>query len=210
MLPGLRLVKGSSVEGADNATIAHVMPPFTTLDDIAERANLSTQDLQALAKVNALVELAGHRRQMAWDVADMRPMSELLRDAPIPDVSLELRVPTDGKGIVGDYHNTGLTLRHPLALLRKHLIAMNLNTAEELQTLQDRKRARSDETGTTQVIVWQSLVEQQRKEMLNATLLTVYGVWQHDGASMHLIAKRLVEHTSVLRALNSIKSRNFH
>jgi error-prone DNA polymerase len=67
-----------------------------------------------------------------------------------------------------------------------------------------------DETGTTQVIIWPSLVEKQKKEVLNATLLTVYGVWQRDGAATHLIAKRLVDHTAMLGALNSIKSRDFH
>jgi error-prone DNA polymerase len=230
---GLRLVKGLSVEGADNLTMARAMQPFSSIEDMAKRANLSTHDLQALAKANALVELAGHRRQAAWEVAGMRPMPKLLRDAPIYEEALELPAPTEGEEIVADYHSTGLTLRrHPLALLRERFTAMNLSTAEELQTFPDRKLARTtgivtgrqrpgtangvmfvsieDETGTTQVIIWPSLIEKQKREVLNATLLTVYGVWQRDGASTHLIAKRLVDHTSMLGALNNIKSRDFH
>jgi error-prone DNA polymerase len=230
---GLRLVKGLSVEGADNIAMARAMWPFTSVEDMARRANLSTHDLQALAAANALVDLAGHRRQAAWEVAGMRPMPKLLRDAPIHDDPLELPAPTEGEEIVADYHSTGLTLRrHPLALLRERFITMNLSTAEELQTFPDRKLARTtgivtgrqrpdtangvmfvsieDETGTTQVIIWPSLVENQKKEVLNATLLTVYGVWQRDGASTHLIAKRLVDHTPLLGALNNLKSRDFH
>jgi error-prone DNA polymerase len=230
---GLRLVKGLSIEGADNLTMARAIQPFSSVEDMAKRANLSTHDLQALAKANALVELAGHRRQAAWEVAGMRPMPKLLRDAPIYEESLELPAPTEGEDIVADYHSTGLTLRrHPLALLRDRFTAMNLSSAEELQTFPDRKLARTtgivtgrqrpgtangvmfvsieDETGTTQVIVWPSLVEKQKKEVLNATLLTVYGVWQRDGASTHLIAKRLVDHTAMLGDLNNIKSRDFH
>ncbi|MEC4718097.1 hypothetical protein RY831_02965 [Noviherbaspirillum sp. CPCC 100848] len=62
-------------------------------------------------------------------------------------------------------------------------------------------------TGTTQVIVWPSLIEKQKREVLDATLLTVYGVWQRDGASMHLIAKRLVDHTALLGALNTLSNK---
>jgi error-prone DNA polymerase len=186
-----------------------------------------------LAQANALVALTGHRRQAAWQVSGMKPRPKLLQDAPIADDPLELPAPTEGQEIVADYHSTGLTLRrHPLALLRKRLTAMNLSTAEELQTFPDRKLARTtgivtvrqrpgsangvmfltieDETGTTQVIVWPSHLEKQKREILNATLLTVYGVWQRDGQSTHLIAKYVVNHTELLGALSSVKSRDFH
>ena len=45
--------------------------------------------------------------------------------------------------------------------------------------------------------------EAQRQPLLAARLLTVYGVWQREGAVMHLIAKRLVDHTGLLRELDS-------
>jgi hypothetical protein len=35
-----------------------------------------------------------------------------------------------------------------------------------------------DETGPVNVIVWPDLVEKQRKELLGASLLGVYGIWQ--------------------------------
>jgi hypothetical protein len=50
-----------------------------------------------------------------------------------------------------------------------------------------------DETGNVNVIVWASLVEQQRREVLNSHLLGVYGVWQREGEVRHLVAKRLVD-----------------
>jgi len=34
-----------------------------------------------------------------------------------------------------------------------------------------------DETGPVNVIVWPALVEKQRKELLGASLLGVYGIW---------------------------------
>jgi error-prone DNA polymerase len=98
---------------------------------------------------------------------------------------------------VADYASMNLTLnRHPLALLRDRFKAMNLSTAAETREFLDRKLARTtglvtmrqrpetakgtmfvtleDETGVTNVIVWPALFEKQRKDVLNASLLTVY------------------------------------
>ena len=58
-----------------------------------------------------------------------------------------------------------------------------------------------DETGSVNVILWPSLVEQQRKEMLNATLLGVYGIWQEEKSVRHLVAKRLVDMSHLLGRL---------
>jgi error-prone DNA polymerase len=69
-----------------------------------------------------------------------------------------------------------------------------------------------DETGTVNVIVWPDVAEAQRKPLLASTLLTVYGVWQREGSEpnvvMHLIARKLVDHSPLLRGL-ATRSRNF-
>ena len=55
-----------------------------------------------------------------------------------------------------------------------------------------------DETGPVNVIVWPTLVDQFRHEVLNAKLLGVYGIWQTDGKVHHLVAKRLVDMSHLL------------
>jgi error-prone DNA polymerase len=65
-----------------------------------------------------------------------------------------------------------------------------------------------DETGNINVIVWPTLVEQQRREVLNAPLLGVYGIWQREGEVRHLVAKRLVDMSHLLGRLNT-SSRDF-
>jgi error-prone DNA polymerase len=65
-----------------------------------------------------------------------------------------------------------------------------------------------DETGNINVIVWPTLVEQQRREVLNAPLLGVYGVWQKQGEVRHLVAKRLVDMSHLLGRLRA-PSRDF-
>jgi len=65
-----------------------------------------------------------------------------------------------------------------------------------------------DETGLVNVIVWPSLVEQQRREVLGAALLGVYGIWQNEQGVMHLVAKRLVDLSAWLGRVET-RSRDF-
>jgi error-prone DNA polymerase len=58
------------------------------------------------------------------------------------------------------------------------------------------------------VIVWPALVRLQRKELLNADLLGVYGIWQKENNVQHLIAKRLVDLSELLGQLKN-RSRDF-
>jgi error-prone DNA polymerase len=66
-----------------------------------------------------------------------------------------------------------------------------------------------DETGNVNVIVWPGLVEEQRREVMGAMLLGVYGQWQSANNVRHLVAKRLVDLSHLLGELDT-RSRNFH
>jgi error-prone DNA polymerase len=66
-----------------------------------------------------------------------------------------------------------------------------------------------DETGCTNVICWPALVERQRRELLGARLLTVYGAWQREGQVTHLVAQYLIDDTALLGEL-AVESRDFH
>ena len=229
---GLCLIRGLSQDGAQRIIEQRRAVVFYSVDDLARRAALSLHDLKALAEANALVSLAGHRRQAKWDVAGMAPPPELLRDAPIEEAPLLLAPATEGQELVADYASLGLTLnRHPLALLRPRLKKMNLSNALELRGFRNGKLVRAcglvtmrqrpatakgtmfitleDETGTINVIVWPALVERQRREVLGARLMTVYGVWQVQGEVRHLVARRIVDDTALLGNL-ATGSRDFH
>jgi error-prone DNA polymerase len=66
-----------------------------------------------------------------------------------------------------------------------------------------------DETGCMNVVVWRNLVETQRAELLGARLLGVQGVVERDGEVVHLVARRLVDYSSLLGPL-AAPSRDFH
>lgn len=62
-----------------------------------------------------------------------------------------------------------------------------------------------------QVIVWKSLRDQQRQELLQARLMAVYGTWQREGEVRNLIAGRLEDLTPLLGQLGGLAtmSRDF-
>ncbi|WP_374258585.1 error-prone DNA polymerase [Aquabacterium sp.] len=229
---GLRLVAGLSPEVAQRMVQARQQAPFNDVDDLARRADLDQRTLRALASGDALHSLSGHRRQQVWDASALHRPPPLLREAPVEEDWLELPPASEGEEIVFDYASQGLTLRrHPLALLRAQLHAQRLLSASELHDFPNGRLARAcgivtvrqqpgtasgvvfvtleDETGTVNVIVWPALKERQRRELVHARLLAVYGVWQREGEVRHLVAHRLRDLTPLLGRL-STHSRDFH
>jgi error-prone DNA polymerase len=228
---GLGLVRGLARDAGWRIEEARAIRAFSGIDDLALRAQLGRQELQALANANALQALAGNRRQALWQAVAAAPDKDLLRQAPLQEELVQLAAPAEGEQIVADYHTLGLTLgRHPLALLRPRLHARHFLPAEVLNAFADGQFARGcgivtvrqrpgtasgtvfvtieDETGPVNVIVWPQLVDKQRKELLGARLLGVYGIWRCEGKVRHLVAKRLLDLTPLLGRL-STHSRDF-
>jgi error-prone DNA polymerase len=220
---GLRMVGGfSETEGRRIAS----GKPYGSVFDL----NLNKRDLRCLAAAGALQSLAGHRRLAHWAAAGAARRAPL--DAPAAERLPALAPPREGEEIVADYASLGLTLgRHPLALLRKRLDEMRLLKAEDLKSKLHGTPARvaglvtcrqrpdtasgvvfvtlEDETGCMNIVVWRHLVESQRRELLGARLMGVQGVIERDGEVVHLVARQLFDHSSLLGSL-SVASRDFH
>jgi error-prone DNA polymerase len=228
---GLRLVSGLGEASAQRIVAARAAQRYRHTEDLALRAGLDAAELKALASADALLSLAGHRRQQVWDASALHAAPALLRAAPVDEEALALPPAPEGEEIVFDYAATGLTLRrHPLALLRERLLQRRLLTAEELQQQPDGRPARAcglvvarqqpgtakgvvfvtleDETGNVQVIVWKALRDKQRQTLLRARLLAVHGTWQRQGEVCHLIAGHLEDLTPWLGGLMT-ESRDF-
>ena len=62
-------------------------------------------------------------------------------------------------------------------------------------------RTLEDETGHANIIVWQDLTQRFRKEVLHARLLEVQGVLQCQDNVIHIVARKLVDHTPLLGEL---------
>ena len=229
---GLRMVKGLTEAGAQRIVAARCAAPFASVADLAQRAKLDRRDLAALADADALAALSGHRHETVWEVAGVERLPEILAGATFDEASPALAAPTEGQDIVADYRRLGLTLRrHPLALLRRQLRAKRMMTSEDVSRTPHGSLARvagivigrqrpdtksgvvfvtlEDETGATNVIVWRDVGDKQRRELLGARLMAVYGKVEREGDVVHVVAGKLVDMTSLLGALPT-RSRDFH
>jgi error-prone DNA polymerase len=229
---GLLMVKGLSEAGARRIVVARAAAPFADVADLARRAQLDRRDLRCLAAAGALNALADHRHRAYWDVAGIETRARLLREAPVRETTPALAAPTEGEDLVADFASLGLTLgRHPLALLRDRLHGMGFATAAEVRAARHGRALRTcgivigrqrpdtasgvvfvtleDETGCVNVIVWRDLGDRQRRELLGARLLAVHGVIEREGDVVHVVARRLTDHSVLLGALVT-RSRDFH
>ena len=66
-----------------------------------------------------------------------------------------------------------------------------------------------DETGCVNVVVWRDITERQRRELLGSRLMGVEGVLEREGEVVHLVARRLADHSELLGRL-ATASRDFH
>src|SRR6185295_7004352 len=156
----------------------------------------------------------------------------LIAGSTFAEADPELPPPTEGEDIVADYRALSLTLRrHPLSLLRGKLERRRLATAAEIAQAPHGRIVRTagivigrqrpdtasgvvfvtleDETGATNVIVWRDLGDRQRRELLGAKLLAVFGKVEREGLVVHVLAGRLADLSPLLGELRA-RSRDFH
>ncbi len=228
---GLRMVKGLSEDAGQRIVAERTGGDYTQVQALLERAGLDRRDLGVLASSGALQPLSGDRHRARWAVAGAeKPMPlfpSMARYEPAP----LLPKPTEGQNIVADYRSTGLTLeRHPMCLLRRHLDRYCYAQARTLPVLGDGHAVNvaglvitkqrpgtasgvifvtlEDETGQINLVLWKQIAEQYRAELLNARLLGVAGELQIEGQVIHVVARRLFDHSNLLGNL-SVRSRDF-
>jgi error-prone DNA polymerase len=227
---GFRQVKGLS-EQAGQAIVTARTSPYQSVQQLTEQSGINRHDLDALAAAGALKSLAGHRHKVRWTVAGVEEPTPLFPTFDRYEAIPMLRKPTEGQDIVADYQSLGLTLgRHPMALVRQRLDRYGYVTSDQLPehpvgqwlriaglviTKQRPGTASGvtfvtleDETGCSNLVLWKTIAEEQRDVLLNARLMGVYGELQKEGKVIHVIARKLCDHSDLLGEL-SVRSRDF-
>jgi len=234
---GLRLVKGLSMEGARRVVEARQQAPFRQVSNLRQRAQLDKRDMEALADADALASISGHRHQSQWQIMALEQARPLLQDeqhAPASyfDDGVQLPAPGVAEEVLADYRATGLTLRaHPMSLLRERppfnrckrhtdLAQMGGNNRfvriAGLVTCRQRPGSASgvlfltleDETGNSNIVVWQRTQQQFRQALMTAQLLLVNGTLEKKDNVIHIIAGALYDYSHELQALQ-VTSRDF-
>ena len=243
---GLRQIKGLSEEAGRRIEASQ---PFRGIDDLHRRAALDDQDLTCLARAGALKELSGHRYQAHWDAAGIdRPaaLAKAAKAASPYHTAVALAGPAEGEEMLADYRYLGLTLgRHPLAMLREEPEFRHCRTAQDLQHFKQgqfiqvagivtcRQRPGTatgvmfmtleDETGNSNIVVWNSVLKRFRAELLTSRLVAVKGIVEREGIVIHVMAGEVRNLSHKLTGLSLtpmpvsgspsdslFKSRNFH
>jgi error-prone DNA polymerase len=227
---GLHMVASLAKEDGKRIAAANQESVFTSIEDAANRARLDARALQALASAEAFRSISSHRRDAHWQALGIEQGTVLMPKRSGDKAQADLIRLKEGENILEDYRSVGLSLRrHPMAVLRPRF--KNHVTATQLRNLKPGRMVRAtgivtgrqrpgtasgvvfvtleDETGNINVVVWSSLVDKQRRELLGSKLMTVHGKLEREGEVIHLIAHRLVDDSKYLGRLD-VASRDFH
>ena len=208
---GLNLVKGVGEKAAARIEEA---APFTDIADLARRAELTVEHVEALAKAGALDCFGGERRQAVWAAG----IAATERDGMLPGLS-GIDAPvlpgmTAFELLAADVAATGVTPdAQPMQLLREHLQREGILRAVDLRSVEDGTRVRvagvvthrqrpqtasgltflgmEDETGLLNIMVSPGLWKRQRVVARTAHALVVRGIVQNASGAVSVVADRL-------------------
>ena len=210
---------------------------FTSLQDFSRRTQLQGSAIEHLASADAFREIVGDRYQARWQVSALMPHSNLLEEGEKTVDDLLMAGPTLEKNVMEDYASIGLTLRkHPMAILRAefpfnkckrfadlgHLTHKGFVRIAGIVTGKQRPGTASgvlfmsleDETGTSNVVIWNATQKRFKTQILTGKLLIIKGTVEilTQGVTVpviHVIAGHIEDVTPRLQSL-ALKSRDFH
>lgn len=221
---GFRQIKGIREDDMETLIITR----GTGFKDISElrSAGVSQAALERLADADAFRSIGLDRRKALWEVAALQDRPIGLFEGQPSESAAEGRISLPemsmAEHVVQDYATTALSLKaHPLSFVRTKLQELHIRSSKELNDFKDgalvkvaglvlvRQRPGTaggvcfitieDETGFSNLVVFQNLFDKYRKEILGARLLMVEGKLQREGKVTHVIVSHCFDMTSLLR-----------
>jgi error-prone DNA polymerase len=205
--------------------------PYTNIHTLLD-VGVSQSALEKLADADAFRSIGLDRRQALWEVSALndRPVGlfEGHDSASVSEPPVHLPVMSASEHVVQDYASTSLSLKaHPVSFVREKLRSLKIFSTKELDLVGNampvkvaglvlvRQRPGTaggvcfitieDETGYANLVVFQSLFETYRKEILNSRLLMVEGKLQREGDVTHVIVRKCFDLSVMLRKLTSVE-----
>jgi error-prone DNA polymerase len=227
---GLRLVRGMGKKSGLRIEEARKAGgPFATLEELAERASLQRDELDALAEAGALEPIVNERRKAMWKVRAPRGEG-LFAGIDLGDDAPPMPPLTRAEQLVLDYERTGVSVGdHPMRLLRPSL-PKGVRSSSELTKIAHGARVTTagmvicrqrpqtasgvvfitleDEAGFINLILYTHVFDRLRHVATTSALLTAHGQIERDGEVIYVIVSRL-ERLAIPKALPSM-SRDFH
>jgi error-prone DNA polymerase len=219
---GFRHLRGIREEDMQLLLAARTKP----FEDIFSVSNIGLSDtvLERLADGDAFRSVGLDRRQALWHISVKDKPVALFsnyREQDKKEQSIELPLMQPEEHVLRDYAATALSVKaHPVSFLREKLELLHVTINNELvkqpngSTVKTaglvivRQRPETakgvwfitleDETGFSNLVVFQNIQEQFKKEILQARLLMVEGVLQIEGEVVHVIATRCFDISKML------------
>ncbi len=226
---GLRQVDGLQREAADRLVARR---PYASVEELRSRGQVPVHAIQRLAAADAFRSMGLDRRAALWDSRALKQAPDLplfahaeARDEGVENAPAILPAMPLSEHVVNDYQTIRLSLKaHPMTFLREHYAGRKFVTADQLKSIKDGKRLSiaglvlirqrpgsakgvvfitlEDETGVANLVVWPDVFERQRKIVMGARLMAVHGVVQSEDGVIHVVARRLEDHTHMLHHLS--------
>ena len=241
---GLRQIKGFSQEEALMLTQGRCSS-YSSITGMMD-AGLSIGTLEKLADADAFRSLDIDRRKALWEITALgdRPIA-LFEGQPSESMAegqIALPLLTKSQHVVADYARTSLSIKaHPVSFLRGKLDLLQVVPTAKLALLKNDMQVKvcglitvrqrpgtskgvlfitiEDDTGFANIVVWSTIFEKYRKEILRSKLFMVTGKIQVEGEVIHVIAQRCFDMSGLLKDLTAAddnitgvfhKGRNFH
>jgi error-prone DNA polymerase len=223
---GFRQVKGLR-EDDINILIKGRKKKYTSIHELRE-TGLSEATLEKLADADAFRSIGHDRQKALWEVTTKDHQQNALisnqSNYRVLEEKIVLPEMTVSEHVVQDYASTSLSLKaHPVSFVRKQLEQLHVRSAASLEQgkngdymkvaglilVRQRPGTASgicfitieDETGTANLVVFQKLFDQYRKEIIQSRLLMVEGQLQKEGEVIHVIVKRCYNVSRLLKQL---------
>ena len=226
---GFRQVKGIREEDM-NMLVCKRKELYTSINALRD-IDLPEAALEKLANADAFRSIGLDRRHALWEVSTKdRPLgvftgqpSEDAKDEKVvlPEMSIS-------EHVVHDYAATSLSLKaHPISFIREKLQMLHILSASDLNNAKDGQPVKvaglvlvrqrpgtaggicfmtiEDETGFANLVIFESLFEKYRKEIIQSRVIMVEGKLQREGEVIHVIARSCYDLTKLLRNLTEEK-----
>jgi error-prone DNA polymerase len=200
--------------------------PLAALEHLA---NADAYGSLGISRREALWALKGLSEEPLPLFAAADAREETLRPEVV-EPAVTLTPMSEGEEVVEDYRSKGFTLRrHPLAFLRGEFRRRRIAPCSDLKAARDGRRITvaglilvrqrpgsakgvtfmtiEDETDAVNLVIWQSLLDRQRRLVLSAGLIAARGRVQREGEVIHLLAEHLIDLSGLLRTIGAASGR---
>ncbi|NJM26742.1 MAG: error-prone DNA polymerase, partial [Bacteroidia bacterium] len=200
---------------------------YRSMHELRE-AGLTDTVLEKLADADAFVSMRMNRRDAMWNASTKDHQRQSIFSDTMGEETetdkVSLPPMTLSEHVVHDYGATSLSLKaHPVSFLRQQLEQLHVVSAKSLKHISDGERIKvaglilvrqrpgtasgicfitlEDETGTLNLVVYGTLFDQYRKEIIQSRLLMAEGKVQREGEVIHVIVSRCFNISRLLQQL---------